>query len=190
MKLFYVDTETTGTDPAKHAIIQIAGMVVIDGAVMERFEFFLAPHEGAAIEDRALEVNGRTREEIAAFPPAAEAYRALLAIMGRHVDKFARSDKFHFVGYNARFDMDMLRALWERFGDKYFGSWFFFPALDVMTMAAVALMRRRHKMPDFKLSTVAAELGLALPENLHDALADIELTRDVFRDLMLIEERV
>ena len=183
MKQFFIDTETTGTDPARHAIIQIAGQVVIDGDVKERFEFFLRPHEGAEIEDAALTVNGRTREEIAAFPPASTAYRSLIALMSKYVDKFSKTDKFFFVAYNAHFDMDFMRALWTRLGDKYFWSWFFFPSIDVMAVAAWHLADKRHTMPNFKLGTVAAQLGVQFDGKLHDAQADIELTRLVLARL-------
>lgn len=39
-------------------------------------------------------------------------------------------------------------------GDKYFRSWFYFPPIDVMGMAAIHLMKRRADMKDFELLTV------------------------------------
>ena len=44
-----------------------------------------------------------------------------------------------FAGYNARFDMDFVRALFEKSGDSYFGSWFYSAPLDVMSFVAEAV---------------------------------------------------
>lgn len=54
-----------------------------------------------------------------------------------------------------------------------------------MGMAAVHLMTRRAGMKDFKLLTVARELGLKVDEaKAHDARYDIALTRAMFKILM------
>jgi DNA polymerase-3 subunit epsilon len=66
-------------------------------------------------------------------------------------------------------------------GDSYFGSWFYAGALDVMVLASQYLIKRRKNMPDFKLKSVAKELGIEVDETkLHDAEYDIYLTRAVY----------
>ena len=51
-----------------------------------------------------------------------------------------------------------------------------------MGMAAVHLMSRRAGMKDFKLLTVARELGLKVDEaKAHDARYDVEVTRAMFK---------
>jgi DNA polymerase-3 subunit epsilon len=48
-------------------------------------------------------------------------------------------------------------------------------------MASVFLKDRRKLMPNFKLSTVAKELGMEVKdESLHDAVYDIELTEKIY----------
>ena len=42
-KIFYFDTETTGLDPKRHDIIQLAYIVEINGEVKEEGEFKLQP---------------------------------------------------------------------------------------------------------------------------------------------------
>lgn len=66
-------------------------------------------------------------------------------------------------------------------GDNYFGSWFWSNSVDVMVLASQYLLAERPLMPNFKLSTVAAQLGVSVSEDkLHDALYDVDLTRDAY----------
>lgn len=188
MKIMFIDTETTGVDVTKHAVIQIAGILYyIDGNTMtekERFNFNVRPFRGELLDPKAMEVNGKTREDLENYPSPTDVYLNLVNIFKQHVDKFNKKDKFFFAGYNARFDYDFLRSWFEKNGDPYFGSWFFFPPIDVMNLAAFALMEHRAELPNFKLGTVAEYLGVTPQEgNLHDALVDIETTIKIVNKL-------
>jgi DNA polymerase-3 subunit epsilon len=180
MKLFFTDVETTGIDPCKHAVIQVAGQIVINGEVRERFDYRVRPMDGDVIDEEALRVNGVKREDLMHFAPPREAYARLTQILGRYIDKYSRTDKFFFVGYNGRFDYDFLRQFFEKVGDRYFGSWFWVPAIDVMTIAGFVLAGERQNLPNFRLATVAAYFGVKPSGDLHDAQTDIEMTRQVF----------
>lgn len=51
-----------------------------------------------------------------------------------------------------------------------------------MLLAAYVLRERRPHMPNFKLMTVARELGIEVDESrLHDAEYDIELTKAMYK---------
>lgn len=182
-KLCFIDTETTGTEPKVHGLIQLAGLIVIDDAEVASFNYHIAPFEADVIEDSALVVNKISREELATFVKPRLVYDAIQSILTRHVDKFNKQDKLFFVGYNARFDADFVRAFFEKCGDTYFGSWFWFPPIDVMNLAAVRMMEDRATMANFKLATVADALGLKSKGALHDALTDIRLTQQIFNQL-------
>ena len=66
-KILWVDTETTGTDPGKNGIIQLAGVLEINGHEISSFDLKIRPFAEDVIEDTALAVNGFTREELAGF---------------------------------------------------------------------------------------------------------------------------
>lgn len=186
MKLLFLDTETTGTDSDKHGLIQVAGAIAIDRAIKETFNFKIKPFPNDAIEDEALKVNGVTREDLAS-PDRLEpevAHVKILDMFGRYVSKFDRQDKFHLIGYNAQFDDEMLRAFWRKCGDTYYGSWIFWPTVDIAQIAGLRLMKDRWRMPDFKLMTVALHLGIDLTNvKAHDALDDIRVTMNVLKKL-------
>lgn len=186
MKLLFFDLETTGTNPARHGIHQISGIVEIDGVEQERFDFKVRPNPKAEILDEALAVGGVTREEIDAYPPMEEVYCKLVALLSRYVNKYNKTDKFFLVGYNnASFDNQFLRGFFLQNGDNYFGSWFWSNSVDVMVLASQYLLADRQLMPNFKLSTVAAQLGVVVSEDkLHDALYDVDLTRDAYHKMI------
>ena len=182
IKVFY-DVETTGLEPDKCSIIQLAGYLEKNGEIVNEFDYKLRPHERAVISPDALAVNGVTLEEIMEYPPMEEAFKSFRAMMSLHIDRYDKTHKAWLVGYNNRkFDDPFLRNLFSLCGDKYFGSWFWSDSLDVMVLASQYLLERRHTMPSFKLSRVATELGIVFDEEeLHDALGDARITREVYR---------
>ena len=186
MKMVYVDLETTGLDPEKNGVIQIAAIVEIDGEVKELVNLTVRPFMGDIVTEEALKVNGRTIEDLRAFRPAAEVYNEFVGVLGKYVDKYDWKDKFLWVGYNALFDSSFMRAWFKKNDDAYFGSWFFFPTLDVMVLAAAYLMEDRAEMKNFQLGTVAEMLDVKLEGKLHDAMTDIRMTRDIFKKFKVV----
>lgn len=183
-KLFVFDLETTGIDPASHAIHQLSGMIVINDEVKTSFNYNIRPHEGAVINPKALEVSNVTEEQILAYEPQPAVFANLKALLDKYVDKFNKSDKFHLLGYNnAAFDNHFLRRLWDLNNDKYFGSYFWSDSLDVMVLSSFYLRSKRNTIPNFKLSTVASFFTTVENEKLHDASYDIELTYKIFKSL-------
>lgn len=182
MKLFYFDLETTGLNSSFHAVHQLSAIIEIDGEVKERIDLKIKPFKDAWIDDKALEVGGVTLEQINEYPEEKEAYKFLIGTLGKYCSKFDKTDKYFLVGYNnASFDNQFLRAIWDRNNDKYFGSYFWSNSLDVMVLASHKLIKERPAMENFKLSTVAKQMGIEVDEaQLHNSQFDIEITRKIF----------
>jgi DNA polymerase-3 subunit epsilon len=185
MKTFFIDCETTGTDPKKHSLIQIAGTIFNGSELVDEINYTLRPFPGDEIEPRALEVNGRTAEEIQTFPKAKDVHDQFTEkVLARHVDRYNKADKLHFIGYNSDFDAEFVRAWFRKSGDNYFGSWFWYPIIDVAKLAGIRLMQTRASLPDFKLMTVAKHLGVRTDDgDAHDAAFDIKVTMRMFNKL-------
>jgi len=184
MKIAWIDTETGGTDPEKHALLQIAMEIFVDGKEIRREMFHVKPFNGDEIEDEALEVNGFTRDQVETFAPAFGVHKEIVKILEKYVERFNPLDKFVFAGYGARFDMDFMRAFFKKNGDDYFESYFFSLPLDVMSFVAEGIMLETVKpMKSFRLGKVCEQLGIALGEDAHDALADIRATRKLYWEL-------
>lgn len=182
MKILFFDLETTGTLVNKHGIHQISGIVVIDGEVKESFNFHVRPNPKAEILQEALDVAGVTKEQVLAYPPMEQVYNEFVAMLSKYVDRYNRQDKFFLAGYNnSSFDNQFLRGWFVQNGDKYFGSWFWANALDVMVLATPYLANQRAQMENFKQGTVAKTLGIEVDDSkLHDALYDIEVCKAIY----------
>lgn len=164
----------------------MAMIIEIDGEIKEALDLDCKPFPNDVIMSSALEVIKKTEEELQAYQSPQTAHLALLNIMDKYVDRYDRTDKFWFIGYNSHFDDQFLRQWFSKCGDKYYGSWFWWPPLDVAMFAADYLAPERATMPNFKLATVAGQLGIEVTEeDLHDATTDVVLTRDIYRHLLI-----
>lgn len=181
-KLIFYDTETTGTNYMKHSIIQLSGIIELDGQVVDTFNYGIKPHPKARIEDAALKANGHTREQIDRFPPMDKVLRILETRLSKYVNKFDKKDKYFLVGYNnLGFDDNFFRMLFTLCGNNFFGSWFWADSIDVRSLAADYLMDVRPEMMSFKLHRVAKTLGIEVDDSrLHDGVYDAELTREIY----------
>jgi DNA polymerase-3 subunit epsilon len=203
-KLLFIDVETTGVNPERNGLVQISGCVQIGDEVKESFDIFVRPYPQDEIELAALEVTGMNRRQFLLpdhpdhlavpgqnFEDPQEVFARMAAMLGQYVSKFDKSDKFQFVGYNAHsFDMPFMRRFWEKNGDRFFGSWFWYPCLDVMLVWAQILQPVRAELSNFKLATVARYCGIKVDDSrLHDSQYDIELTRELWLSARKIIDR-
>ena len=191
IKKCFIDVETSGLDPELNAILEIGGIIEYSG-VYKEFSLKCRPFEKDEITVAALEVNRLTMDNIVNFPDPKDTYLKFTELLAQHVDRYNNRDKFFFIGYNANFDNQFLRSFFKKNESNYFGSWFFYPYIDVMTLAAYYLMKERHKMKSFHLVTVAPYFGIDVDlEKAHGALYDVKLTRDVYNAIeggKIIEE--
>lgn len=182
MKTLFFDVETTGLDPKIHGIHQIAGVIRENENILTRFNCKIKPFPGQMISQDALKVSGTTMEDLKTYMDPKDFHFMLTGTLTRYIDKFNKTDKMFLAGYNnSHFDNSFFRAFFENCGDKYFGSWFWSNSIDVMVLATEHLKFERHKMENFKLHTVAAQIGIEIDkEKLHDANYDIDLTIQIY----------
>lgn len=181
MKKFWIDLETTGLNPSKHSIVQLAGIIEIDNEIVDSFTLKTKPLKGTAVSNRALEVIGVSVAELKTYPDPALVKQQMLDKFNKYVDPYDKKDKFLFLGYNAKFDYDFFRAWFEKQNFSYFGSFFWFPPIDIMNLVAYMSMEERPNLINFKLFQVCKYFGIEVNEaELHDALYDIELTKKLY----------
>lgn len=203
-KIVFIDVETTGVNPERNGLTQISGCVQIGEEVKESFDYFVRPYPQDAIEMAALEVTGMDRRQFLPpdhpdhlavpgqlFEDPKDIYVRLATMFSKYASQYDKADKFQFVGYNAHsFDMPFMRRFWEKNGDRFFGSWFWYPCLDVMLVWAQILQEERADLSNFKLATVARHCGIDVDDTrLHDSQYDIELTRELWLSAKEIVER-
>lgn len=182
IKIFY-DVETTGENPNKHSLHQVAGLIEIDEQVVEEFNIHSRPHPKAILETEALNICKVTKEQLQNYPDMKDAKNEFCRILAKYINKYDKNSKAYLVGYNnCGFDNRFLRMWFTLCDDPYFGSWFWADSRDALVLASEYLENRRTSMPNFQLHTVAETLGLEVDASrLHDASYDVLLTRQIYR---------
>jgi len=79
-KTLFFDVETTGLDVKKCSIVQLSGIIDIDGIVKEEFNFWVAPDKDADISQEALDIISKTKDDVIAFPSPDVVYPQFLRI--------------------------------------------------------------------------------------------------------------
>lgn len=179
MKFMFLDVETTGLDPEKCSVFQIAGIIVENG-IEEEFNFKLRPYRGESISDTAREKTGMTDEILQTFPDPSEVYNSFMNLLQKYKIGSTFNDKAFFIGYNSDFDMRFMRSFFEYMGNKNFGYFFHWPDLDVCRLLAFQLVARRSAIRSFKLTDIYKFVFGHSFENAHDAMADIKATKELF----------
>jgi DNA polymerase III subunit epsilon len=176
-KICWIDVETTGLDARKQDVIQIAGIIDINGQVKERFMFLCQPHSWEDIQQKALDVHGYSIPDLQGFESPYVIKQKVEAILAKYINKFDKADKFVFAGYNTPFDYGFVREWFKKCGDKYFGSYFEYKQYDVYPLFQCYCNIAGLSLPNQKLITAAGHFGVHI--DAHDALSDIEATRAV-----------
>ncbi len=180
-KLLYIDTETTGLYPNKHGLTQVAAIVVIDGKEIDRVNLSINPETYRTftpqIDDKALEIQGKTREEIALHHGSNWQFQKFAADIGIHLG--AEDKKFQIVGYNTSFDIGFIKA-WLKDNDAKFSDYFTYKDVDVFALVKhLRLLGLMGDCENDKLATVCEHFGIEI--DAHDAMNDIVATRELYK---------
>lgn len=184
-KIIFIDTETGGVNPEKAALIQLSGIIRIDKKDVEKFNFYIKPFENSEVTEKALEVQGRTLEELKTdkYVEEKEVYKQFIKLLDKYVDKYDRTDKFVVAGYNVRFDVDILKAFFQRHGNNFLFSYLDSSMLD--PLYSIRLLQIAEVLPvleNNKLETWCKYFGIELKA--HDSLEDIEATKKLIGKLI------
>ena len=184
-KIIFIDTETGGVNPEKAALIQLSGIIRIDKKDVEKFNFYIKPFENSEVTEKALEVQGRTLEDLKTdkYVEEKEVYKQFINTLDKYIDKYDRTDKFIVAGYNVRFDVDILKAFFQRHGNNFLFSYLDSSMLDPLYL--IRLLQIAEILPvleNNKLETWCKHFGIELKA--HDSLEDIEATKKLIGKLI------
>ncbi len=157
------DTETTGLSAAEHELIEIAGVKMRRGEIVDTFAELIRPEH--AISAKITELTHITNEMVADRPDV----RAVLPRFREFCEGAV------LVAHNAEFDMGFLSVQAARIGVERFSQ----PVIDTLALArAVFPGDRNHR-----LKTLTQKYNVTLTQH-HRALADAEATGRVFYGLL------
>lgn len=204
-----IDTETTGLDHSQHAIIEVAAMALKeDFSPVDEGDFYqtlVKPHDGAVIDDRALNINNHwwvKDENSAGFKKAldpAEAWKGLYEYLRRHYTKpkntASKPHMICLVGWNPGFDESFLREMHARaMGQKRVtvkanaayvreGWPFHYHKIDFLSVCRFLDARHNRRRKSYKLEHIATYyFGEGLMKlAAHSALGDVKLSLEVMK---------
>lgn len=181
-KRVFIDCETTGLSYEKNGLIEIGGVIDIDGKVVEEFSINAKPFPNQIVSKQAMSVNGIEMSDLRNYPEPSEAYEELQRILGKHIDRYNKHDKAFLYGYHIFFDAAFLRRFFENNEDQYFASWFWWPYIDVASLYCEASMEHRVHFENFKLENICKWLNIDV--NIHNALSDAQATRAIYYKML------
>ncbi len=169
MEYVVFDVETTGLSVRDgDRIVEIAAVRMREMKVVDCFESLVNP--GRNIPEQAQKVNQITPDMVADAPMAHEVLPRLIDFIGGAC----------LCGQHVKFDLDFVCCELALAGYKLRDET---PAVDTIKMA-------KYFMPhlgSFRLSNLAQAFGLKVGIT-HRALADVELTTEIFKHLLMLAE--
>ena len=157
-----VDLETTGWDPERDRIIEVAAAIMRGPEVIDRFEMLVDPVIPVSLEITKL--TGITPEMLRGRPSAEKAVSALIDFIGSR----------DIIAHNASFDRSFVERVAGR--TALSGKW-----LDSLQLVRIALPRlRSHRLTD-----LAAAFGVNAGGPSHRAMPDVEALCAMWRIAMV-----
>lgn len=145
-----LDFETTGLDPARDRVIEMAAIRCYGGEIVSQFST-LVRYDGA-LSPKVTELTGITEDELKNGMDEDTAFRILNRVIGDSI----------IVAHNAMFDLGFLHHTLLRLANRTFSNSF----LDTLTIS-----RARHVYPH-NLKEMCDRYGIAL-EGAHRSLNDV-----------------
>lgn len=177
-----VDVETSGFDPNKNAILEIALIPILISKKDQNFysepavHFHIKPFSGAIMDERALEFNQIKPDH--PFRYAEDEMEALSQINNKIYNylKMHNCTKAILIGHNSHFDLYFLNAAYAR--HKMKSPFHSFSSFDTATLAALAygetVLAKAMYKAKIKFNS----------EDAHSALYDTEKTAELFCKIM------
>jgi DNA polymerase-3 subunit epsilon len=146
-------------------VVEIAAVELVDGQRSGfLFHSFVRPEEGVKMNYYASRVNGIS-DEFLQSQPLPE------LILPRFFQFIANAT---LVAHNALFDLRLLDSQCDRMG---------FPTISNRVFCTMSAFRRNHAGSSYSLLNCARHYQISIPNNLHSALTDAELTAKVLLEM-------
>lgn len=151
-----LDLETTGLNPQTDEILEVAVVILQDGAVIDEFESLIRPT--SPVTDEITQITGITQSMVDDAPTIFKVRSQIRKIIGDHV----------IVGHNVGFDVGFLQSENLALHNE---------TIDTVTLASVILPSAGR----YNLESLAHFLQLPLDESgqAHRAMSDVLLTAEL-----------
>ena len=170
--MFVIDIETSGLDELKHGIIEL-GIIKYENPKIF-YHSFCRLDNGDEINDRTLEINGQTREQVR-DPHKPSQKQVLIELY----ELIKRENYFYAAGENVgSFDLRFIRARARKYGLK---DLFHHRSYDLHSAASLKYEQIYGELPiingkaEFGLLRILEFVGIKDERKQHNALEDCKL---------------
>ncbi|WP_295315057.1 3'-5' exonuclease [Roseobacter sp.] len=164
------DSETTGLDPQKDEVVQLAAVRIINGRIVAGEVFDALVNPGRPIPAASTKVHGVSEEMVRAAPPFPDVCRSFHGFCAEAV----------IIAHNAPFDVAFLKR-----AEPSSGCVFDHPVLDTVHLSAIVF----GGAEEHTLDALCYRLNITIaPELRHTALGDAEATARAFCALLPVLE--
>lgn len=157
-----IDIETTGLDPSRDNIIEIAAIKIYNGEISDTFSSLINP--GVQVDSFITELTGITNKDLSTAPSPNTVLSNFYDFLGDSI----------IVGHNVHFDINFLYDNFEHYLSKPLCNNF----VDTMRLSK----KYFKNAPSYKLSTLADYLHISV-EVSHRALDDCNTTNALYQKL-------
>ena len=167
----YIKVATTGLDPSKHGIIQLACIIEQNDKILEEINLYMKPIKGDLLSREALKINNIAVEDFKTkkYLYPSDAYKQFIEFLDKHVDKFDREDKLILCGKNIQFDISFLKTWFEKFNNSFFNAYFHKLYIDLNTKLAELMLHNDDLIIyDFSIEKICEMCDIEI-ENRHCA---------------------
>lgn len=196
---YVIDTETTGTNPDLHDIIEICLWRIGDA---ESRTWWTKPLKPENIEDEALRINNHKKEDILhKTKEGVDKYRDPAIVlpeieMWLMEDGCAAEDRL-FIGQNPKFDYDFGLKLWENSGnldDFPFGYWIedkngnkknISAIIDTIQIVRLIDFCTGKKRDKYGLGALVKAFSITKAQS-HRADGDVKMTKELFEKVISV----
>ena len=181
-KVIAYDCETSGLDSEVCGLTQLSGIIYIDGVQVDEFNFDIRPFTGAEIQKKALEVTGKTFDEVMNYPEEGEVFQEFISLLKKHIDPMVYLDSLTPIAYNGNFDSLFMQAWFERQGKK-FGNYLNYRLVDPLALLRIMHLEGLSNLPSYTLSNTYKAL---FDEDFeaHDSQADVKAMMRIYAHLV------
>jgi DNA polymerase III subunit epsilon len=175
--ILLIDLETTGLDPQKHEIIQLAAVLLDKKTLKEKnyYSSFIKPRHWRKADPESLKVNGITFDQVKNAP-------SLQSVLKEFHKLFPPKDVIfsYYVGVT---DVVFMKAAYKKIGKDFpfdyhtFNIWgLFYPYLAVKNK-----LNSKKDFSGFGLGHLVKIFKIQAPEKMHDALNDCRVEAEILR---------
>lgn len=183
MKIVIVDTETGGLDAQNSAILSLGATIWENGTVADAgFHILIQePEWEKHVDQKALDVNGLTREQIMAG--ASPGF--VVTAFEQWLDEHGMFGRIKMGGHNVHFDIDFMKRLY-RLADR---KWpFDYHVFDTMAAAQILMLAGRIPVKHVNLDTLTKHFGIEIRADgvagKHNALEDATAAAKLLTELV------